>query len=152
DPLEARAVDVDHIEIEVASLRVVGVAREDDPLAVGMEVRREAGLAKLRHLTQVRAVAVHDEDLEPRRPPATLLQEPEKVLELNPLGRAAAKHDLLAVRGEERASIRPRPAREPPHVAAVAVHRVDLHVAVAYAGEDDAAVGADRRLGVIAIL
>src|SRR5262245_48024045 len=48
--LEAFAVDPDHVEIEVASLGVVHVGGEEDPLPVGVEVGREVGSAVVRHL------------------------------------------------------------------------------------------------------
>ena len=51
--LEAGAVDIDQIEIEIAPLRVVDVRREDQALAVRMPRRREVRAAELRDLPQL---------------------------------------------------------------------------------------------------
>ncbi len=57
---------------------------------------------------------------------------------------------LLPVAGPERTAVRSDAIGQAADVRAVAVHRVDLHVAVADAGEGDAPVGGDRRFGVVA--
>ncbi len=102
------------------------------------------------HLLQVPAVGVHDEDLERRRTPEAFTEQRLVVVELWPgRQRTSAEHDLRAIRREERTAVGPRPVGQAPDVGSVAVHRVDLHVAVADAGEDDAPVTGDRGLGVV---
>ena len=121
------------------------------PLAVGMPGRREVGAAEFGHLPEVRAVAVHHEELERRRTPEPFLQQAAILVELCAgAEQAAAERDLLAVPREERSAVGPGPVRQPAHVRAVGLHRIDLHVAVADAGEHDQAVRRDRGLGVVA--
>ena len=67
DPLEAAAVVADQVDVEGAAARVRVVAREDDALAVGVEVGREGGRTEIRQLPLVAAVRVHQPHLE-RRP------------------------------------------------------------------------------------
>ena len=91
---------------------------------------------------QAAAVGVHHEDLERGRPPEPVAKQRPVVVELwTRRERAAAEDDLRAVGREERPAVGPDTVGQPLHVAAVGVHRVDLHVAVAHAGEDDPAVG-----------
>ena len=59
DLLEMRAVLFDHKEIELAVLRILEIRGEDDPLAIRMEVRREARTVQMRYLPLVRAIGIH---------------------------------------------------------------------------------------------
>src|SRR4051812_37898858 len=61
DALEAGAVEIDQVDVEVSTLRVRDVRREDQTLAVRMPRRRKVGLAKMRDLTLIAAVPVHHE-------------------------------------------------------------------------------------------
>src|SRR5499426_4388761 len=49
DAFQPRTVDLDYIKVEVAPFRVIDVRREDNPLAVGEEVRSEAGFVEFCH-------------------------------------------------------------------------------------------------------
>jgi len=94
---------------------------------------------------------IHDIDLAFRGPPEVLLEKREIIVVLLPrLQRMPAIRDLLAVPREERAAVRPRPAREPADIRTIPAHGVDLHVAVAHARESDRAVWRECRPRVIA--
>ena len=80
-PVPSRLIEVD---VEVRGPSDPRVRGEDQALAVGMPGRREVGAAKLRDLTQVRAVAIHHEELERRRPPQSFLQQALVFVELGP--------------------------------------------------------------------
>ena len=115
------------------------------------EERSEVGGAVLRHGVVVRAVGVHDADLEaPGR-----VRVPREVLPvtLEVFGRGrmvGPVDDLLPVVREERAAVVAGRVRETADSRAVGVHRVDLEVAVSRRREDDRLpVGRDRRLRVV---
>ena len=62
--LHAGAVRLNHVEIEVAALRIGDVRRENYPLAVGKEIGREAGFVQMRDLSLVRAIGIHHPNLQ----------------------------------------------------------------------------------------
>ena len=117
-----------------------------------MPVRREVGAADIGDLALVRAVGVHHMDFELPRPQQPLRQEAQVVVGFGPLFRVVRPpHDPLAVGREEGAAVVAGPVGEPPHVGTVRRHRIEVEVAVAGAGEDDAvAHGREGRLGVVA--
>ena len=139
------------VEVEVAALRVGDVRGEDDLLSSGQEVRGEVRGAVRGDGVVVRAVGVHDADLEgPRRIGVTgqVLAVPRQVFGRGRM--VGAVDDLAAVVGEEGTAVVAGRVRQALHVRAVGVHRVDLEVSVARRREDDRlSVGRDRRLGVI---
>src|SRR5256886_13451334 len=55
DLLQPAAAQVDEVEVEVARLGVPVIRREDDPLPVRMEIRREARARQVRHLPLARS-------------------------------------------------------------------------------------------------
>src|SRR5215813_1954325 len=152
DALQPRAVDVDYIKVEVAPALVIDVRREDDPLAVGEEVRSEAGFVELCHAALVRPVGVHHPDVQLRRADQILFEQRQIVgLLFLGLGVISAEDYLFAVVAPERPAVVAEFVGQPLHVLTVLVHRVDVQVAVAQAGEDDRPVFTDRGLGVVAV-
>src|SRR6185369_11254647 len=107
DALEAGAIQVDEIDVEVAALRVGRVRREDQTLAVGMPRRREIGPAKFRNLTLTAAIPVHHEQLELGWTPQRFLQKRTIAVQFRARPkRLAAEGDLCAVPREERSTVR----------------------------------------------
>src|SRR3990172_3057840 len=149
---ESRTVHVHEVEIEVAGPWILVVRREDDPPAVGMEIRCEVGPAEVRDLPLVRAVRVHDPQLHMARPDQVFGQEGPVVRRvLRRLRVERPIHDLAAVRRKERATVVSQCGREPPYVAAIHVHRVDVEIPIPRGREHDVpAIDGHRRLGIVA--
>src|SRR5205823_8954664 len=82
DLLEARAVQIDQVHVEVALLRIILIRREYEPPAVRVPRRRKAGGAERCQLPIVPAVAIHHVELELSRPPQVFLQQRQVVVEL----------------------------------------------------------------------
>ncbi len=68
DALESGPVQTDHVDLELAALRILVVRAEEDPLPVRMPVRREVRTREVGDLPLVRAVRVHDPDIQVARP------------------------------------------------------------------------------------
>src|SRR3989442_14286049 len=127
DALQAPAIFIDQIKIEVAPVGVGHVGGEDDALAVRMEKRRKVGGAVARHLPLVAAIGLHYENLEALRGQKGRLNQ---VLIMGLLlGRfrvEGAIDDLLAIGGEKWPSIVAQLSGQATHVLAVRIHCVDL--------------------------
>ena len=98
------------------------------------------------------AVAVHHEELERRRTPERLLQQRADSRRAPCPAASGRPRNTICVPSGEKNGPPSGPGRFVSRFTSrpVGVHRVDLHVAVAHAGEHDEAVGRDRRLGVVA--
>src|SRR4029453_9146495 len=102
DALEPAAVVADQVEVERAAARVGVVAREDDALAVRVEIGRERGRAEPGHLALVPAIPVHHPELEDPGTVEALRQELAVAREARVvIVDVAAVDDALAVRREE---------------------------------------------------
>src|SRR5262249_46372520 len=106
DAFKPRAVNIDCVELEIAPALVIEVRREDDPLAVGEEVRGEAGFVELGHAALVRAVGVHHPDVQLRRADQVLFEQRQIVgLLFFSLRVIRAEDDLFAVVAPERPAV-----------------------------------------------
>ena len=91
---------------------------------------------------RVRAVRVGYMDIEGRGTDEALGEEGEVVLRgFRCLGVVGPPHDLRAVGAVERAAVVAEPVGDARDVGAVRAHRVQVEVAVAHRGEDDAVAG-----------
>jgi hypothetical protein len=86
DALEARAVDVDAPDVELAPLGVTMVRGEQDALSGGVPERREGGGVEVRELRGIGAVGIGDVELELRRANEVLREQLLEVLEVLALG------------------------------------------------------------------
>src|SRR5690606_17922695 len=134
--LEARAVDVDGVQVELAPARIAVVAREEDAPPRRMEEGRERRGIEIRHLAGLGAVRVRHVDLELRGANEALREQALVLLEVLTARSRSAPHDLLALGVEERAAVVARRVRQPADVAAIRVHPIKLEIAVAPGGED----------------
>src|SRR5882672_3323281 len=75
DALQAGAVHVYLVEIEIATFWIGGVRRKKNAFAVGEEIRCEAGLVQVRHLPLVRSVRIHHPDIQHGRANQILFQQ-----------------------------------------------------------------------------
>ncbi len=64
DAFQARAIDIDLVQIEVSSARVVDVRSKDYSFAVREKVRSEVRFTIARHLSFVRTIGIHHPDFE----------------------------------------------------------------------------------------
>src|SRR2546425_3232073 len=152
DALQARAIFIDQIKIEVAAVGVGHVGGEDDALAVRMEKRRKVGGAVARHLPLVAAIGLHYENLEALRAQKGSLEQLLIIgLLLGRLRVEGAIGDLLAIGGEKWPSIVAQISGQATQALAVRIHCVDVEVAVAQRSETNLlAVARDSGLGVVA--
>src|SRR2546422_891001 len=152
DALQARAIFIDQIKIEVTAAGVGHVGGEDDALAVRMEKRRKVGGAVARHLPLVAAIGLHYENLEALRAQKGSLEQLLIIgLLLGRLRVEGAIDDLLAIGGEKWPSIVAQLSGQATHVLAVRSHCVDVEVAVAQGSENNLlAVARDSGLGGVA--
>ena len=117
-----------------------------------MEERGKVRRAVPGHLPLVPPVGVHHEDLQLARLDEVPSQQFPVARQFGRIGRMVRPvHDPLAVRREERPAVVARHRRQALHIRAIQPHGINLQVAVADRGEDDArAVRRDRRFGVVA--
>src|SRR3990172_1284176 len=144
DPLKSCAVDVYDIDLEIMAVLfyvlapVVHVARKDEPLSVRMPRWREIGRPVVQDHLLVRAVNVHDPEIEGEGEDIVLLHAapPLGLFCFRP-GIPCAPGDLSAVRGEPRPAVVARLVRQPPHVRAVRVHDIDIEISLPLRPEHD---------------
>src|SRR5262249_21450635 len=138
DAFKPRAVNIDCVELEIAPALVIEVRREDDPLAVGEEVRGEAGFVELGHAALVRAVGVHHPDVSFGGVDKFLLER-GKIVDFFFSARGVIRGlaVFLAVVAQNGPAVKTNSSGQPLHIPAILVHRVDVQIAVAQTGEDD---------------
>lgn len=153
DPLQAGAVFVDDIKIEIAAVFRVGlIGSKDDAFSIGEEIWPEIGGAVVRDLMLVGTVGVHHPDFEIARTDQALCEQILVVFDLfGRLRMLGAVDDFLTVVRPEGAAIVAKIVGELLHAAAVSVHRVDVQVTVTSGSENDVfTIARNRGLGVVA--
>src|SRR5208283_592030 len=153
DALEARAVDFDGVEFEIAHAAGRShVGGENDALAVRKERRGEAGGIQAGELALATAIGFHEPDFKRGGTNQILLKKLFIFADLGVgLGMIGAVDDPLAVFGIERAAVVAELVRELLDVLAVGVHRINVEVAVARGSENDLfAVFGDGGFGIVA--
>ncbi len=142
---------MDRVEIELPTALIPHVRAEDHPLPIRMEEGAEVPGVVVGELHQVRAIRIHHVDRQLRGSDEATPEQELVLLERRSLGATRAEDDLRAIRRVERTAVVARGVREPPDIAAVRCHGVDLEVPIPHRGEADAApVRRHRRLRVVA--
>src|SRR5664279_4640636 len=154
EALQSAPIQVDAEEVEAPSLAfvVVMVGGEDEALAVRREAGREGRPRQPGDLPLGAAIGVHHPDVHLHGLHQVLL---EKVLVLGggslAFGVVGAPGNEPGIGTEDRAAVVADAIREAEQVLAVQVHPPDVHVAAAFAGEDEPlAVGRGSGLGIVA--
>lgn len=153
DALQARTVDIDHVQVEGEAALGLKVGAEDDFLPAGVEERAPVGLTQIGHLSHIGAVGICHIDFHVGRLHQTLSEEAFVLGYFRrSLGSAGPPHDLRAIGGEKCTAVVAQFKGDLTQVAAVDVHGVELEVTGAIGGEDDfITLGGDGGLGVVAI-
>ena len=152
DLFEARAVDVDHVDIKLESPFGGVVGGEEDAFAVGVEIRSPVGFAEVGDLSEARTVGIDDEDFHFGGLYETLSEQSFVFVDFFRGGWAGGtEDDLFAVGGEKGTSVVTEGVGELANVVAVDVHDEEFEITRAHRGKDDfVSLRRDGGFGVVA--